>query len=69
MLWEVLRIELLQKKEKNEITDIINDGMKSGAFGISTGLAYIPSKYADIDELVDIARQIKEYEWYIYISY
>ncbi|MCB4304992.1 amidohydrolase family protein [Clostridioides difficile] len=56
------------EKEKNEITDIINDGMKSGAFGISTGLAYIPSKYADIDELVDIARQIKEHDG-IYTSH
>ncbi|MDB0439472.1 N-acyl-D-amino-acid deacylase family protein [Clostridioides difficile] len=54
--------------EKREITDIINDGMKSGAFGISTGLAYIPSKYADIDELVEIAKLIKGHDG-IYTSH
>lgn len=44
------------EKEKNEIIDIINDGMKSGVFGIFIGLVYILSKYVDIDEFVDIVR-------------
>lgn len=39
----------------------LEEGMSQGALGMSTGLAYIPSRYADIDELVDCCRIVKKY--------
>ncbi len=37
------------------------DAMKSGAFGISTGLIYPPSSYASINELVELAKIVSSY--------
>jgi len=37
------------------------DAMKSGAFGISTGLIYPPSSYASINELVELAKIVSGY--------
>ena len=37
------------------------DAMKSGAFGISTGLIYPPSSYASTNELVELAKIVSSY--------
>lgn len=44
--------ELAQMKQKAE------EGMQAGAWGMSTGLIYVPGSYADTDELVELARTV-----------
>ncbi|MBC8586987.1 N-acyl-D-amino-acid deacylase family protein [Paratissierella segnis] len=48
--------------EKKEIESILRHNMEQGAWGISFGLDYVPSRYADIDELTDVAKIIEEYD-------
>ena len=48
--------------EQAAIEAIIRHNMEQGMFGISFGLDYVPSRYADIDELCDTVRLIKAYD-------
>ncbi len=41
---------------------LLRDAMEHGALGISFGLIYPPSSYADTDELIELAKVVKEYE-------
>ena len=34
--------------------------MQTGAFGISSGLEYVPGRFADVDELVNVSRPVAE---------
>ncbi len=43
------------EKEMNQMKKLMDDAMKAGAWGMSTGLIYIPSSYAKTDEIVEIA--------------
>lgn len=36
-------------------------GMEAGAFGMSTGLIYVPSSYADTDEIVALAQVVSDH--------
>jgi len=49
-------------EESNEVESIIRKNMDQGAWGISFGLDYVPSRYADTDELVEVASIIKDYD-------
>lgn len=49
-------------KEAKAIEEIIRTNMDQGAWGLSFGLDYVPSRYADFDELVDVSKIIKEYD-------
>jgi len=44
--------------ELAEMKRLAEQGMKDGAWGMSTGLIYVPSSYADTNELVEIARVV-----------
>ena len=46
-------------EELEEMKDLLDKELKSGAFGMSLGLIYPPSNYADIDEFVELAKIIK----------
>ena len=48
--------------EQAQIENIIRHNMDQGAWGISFGLDYVPSRYASIDELCDVVNQIKRYD-------
>ncbi len=48
--------------EEEEILGAIDEGMRQGAMGISTGLSYIPSRYADTDEIVKCARVVAQHD-------
>ena len=50
------------KDEEADILRYIEEGMKQGALGLSTGLAYIPSRYANTDEVVKCAEIVAEYD-------
>lgn len=44
--------------EIKQMRELADKAMKDGAFGMSTGLIYVPSSYADTDELIEIAKVI-----------
>ena len=49
--------------EQAQIENIIRHNMDQGAWGISFGLDYVPSRYASMEELVQCSRsQIKRYD-------
>jgi len=48
--------------EESRILAYIAEGMQQGALGISTGLSYIPSRYADTDEIVKCAEVVARYD-------
>ncbi len=48
--------------EAAEIESILRRNMEQGAYGISFGLSYVPSRYADTDELCQVVDIIREYD-------
>jgi N-acyl-D-amino-acid deacylase len=44
--------------ELGRMQRIVRQGMEEGAVGLSSGLDYIPSRYADTDELVALCREL-----------
>lgn len=44
--------------ELDVMRQLVDQGMRDGAWGMSTGLIYPPSSYAETDELVDLSRVI-----------
>lgn len=49
-------------KEETELIRLIEEGMEQGALGLSTGLTYSPSKYADTDELIRLNKVVHKYD-------
>jgi len=49
-------------EEKEEIDRILRTNMEQGAWGVSFGLSYVPSRYADTDELCDVVSVVAEYD-------
>jgi N-acyl-D-aspartate/D-glutamate deacylase len=49
-------------KEKERIDAFLRAGLSQGAWGVSFGLDYVPSRYAKTEELVDVARIAKEFD-------
>lgn len=41
-----------------EMKAIVDKGMREGAWGMSTGLIYLPGRYADTDELIELSRVV-----------
>ncbi len=39
----------------------LREGMQAGAVGMSTGLVYEPGRYANTDEIVDLAREVEPF--------
>jgi N-acyl-D-amino-acid deacylase len=44
--------------ELKKMARLVREGMEQGAVGLSTGLDYIPSRYADTEELIALCREI-----------
>jgi N-acyl-D-amino-acid deacylase len=44
-----------------EMQALLREALEAGAFGLSTGLIYVPSGYAGTDELVALAEVVREY--------
>lgn len=40
----------------------VREAMEAGAFGISTGLKYVPGAYAETSEIIEISKVVNEYE-------
>ncbi len=47
--------------ELEQMKDIVRREMDAGAFGLSTGLIYIPCAYSETDELVQICKEVRKY--------
>ncbi len=43
-------------EELQRMKELVRTGMREGAFGLSTGLFYVPGNYAPLDEVVELAR-------------
>ncbi len=48
-------------EEMAQMKKLLADGMKEGAMGLSLGLGYVPSVYSKREELIELAKVIKEY--------
>lgn len=44
------------KEELNRMKSLVEEAMKEGAFGLSTGLIYPPGSFADTDEIIELAK-------------
>jgi N-acyl-D-amino-acid deacylase len=47
--------------EMKRMEALVEQGMKDGAVGLSTGLIYVPGTYAKTEEIVDLARIVARY--------
>jgi len=47
--------------ELEEMKGLVEQGMKDGAFGLSTGIKYAPGVYADTDEIVELSKAAAKY--------
>lgn len=47
--------------ELMRMTELVESGMKQGAWGLSTGLYYNPGAYAQLDELVTLSEVVAKY--------
>ncbi|KGK88129.1 D-aminoacylase [Desulfosporosinus sp. HMP52] len=54
--------------EETKIVNLLEEGMEQGALGLSTGLTYSPSKYADTHEIIKSAKVVQKYDG-IYTSH
>lgn len=49
-------------KEVKKMTEILEENIEQGAFGLSTGLEYFPGNIASDDEIISLLRVIKKYD-------
>ena len=54
--------------ELQAMEDLLRKGLQAGAVGMSTGLIYVPSSYADVEELSALCRVVAEFGG-IYVSH
>ena len=47
--------------ELQRMRDLVGQAMRDGAFGMSTGLFYVPANYAPLQEVIDLARVAGEF--------
>ncbi len=47
--------------ELTEMKKIVSNEMKNGAFGMSTGLIYIPGAYCDANEIAELCKIVQKY--------
>ena len=48
-------------EEQAQMNDLIEQGMKNGAVGLSTGLIYVPGTYSKTEEVVELAKAASKY--------
>ena len=49
-------------EEIEKMKDILRQAMEEGAWGISTGLEYIPNRYANTEEVIELTKVVQEFE-------
>jgi N-acyl-D-aspartate/D-glutamate deacylase len=63
-----LRMEAPTAEEMSRMKSILDQEMKSGAIGLSTGLAYLPGVYSKTEEIAELAQAVAPYNG-IYASH
>ena len=71
-----LRAQVMQKRSNQAATDadiqamqkLVEEGMKDGGFGLSTGLEYVPGRFSEPREVVELTRIVKPFGGF-YISH
>jgi N-acyl-D-amino-acid deacylase len=58
MGWEA---RLPSSNELKHMQSLVEQGLKDGAFGFSTGLTYVPGAYSDTNELVEVCKALRPY--------
>lgn len=60
---KVMRMDNRQptKKELDAMSLLVKQAMKEGAFGISTGLKYLPGNFAQLDEIIALSKVASNY--------
>src|SRR5260370_18521802 len=48
------------QEQLNQMNALVKTAMRDGALGLSTGLEYIPGAFAKTDEIVELAKTVKE---------
>ena len=48
------------KEELNEMKSQISAGMEEGAYGISTGLKYLPGSFSKVEEVIELSKKASE---------
>lgn len=56
------------KEEVKKMQDLLDDSLKAGAFGMSTGLIYPPGCYADTKELIELSAILHKHNA-LYVSH
>ncbi|HBB93066.1 MAG TPA: hypothetical protein DC042_15475 [Bacteroidales bacterium] len=46
--------------EMKQMKDLLRKSLENGSWGLSTGLQYVPQKYADAEEIIELAKLLKE---------
>lgn len=49
------------KEEIKEMKNLVEEAMKDGAFGMSSGLVYLPGCYAETSELIELCKVVAAY--------
>ena len=52
--------------ELETMRQLVRKGMQEGAFGLSTGLFYVPGTYASTEEVIELGKVAAEFEYAIY---
>ena len=52
--------------ELDAMRELVRQGMEEGAFGLSTGLFYVPGTYASTEEVIELARTAAAFDGAIY---
>ena len=50
------------EEELEKMKALVDQEMKAGAIGLSTGLEYLPGRFSETEEVVDLARMIAPYD-------
>lgn len=50
------------KEEMTKMRELVEEGMKQGAFGVSTGLIYPPNSYSNKEELIELCKGAAKYD-------
>jgi len=48
-------------EEQEKIKEIVRQAMKEGAWGMSTGLEYVPGRFASTEEIIEVAKVVGEF--------
>ncbi len=48
--------------EMAEMKKLVRQEMESGAIGISTGLAYVPGRYSETEEIIELTKEVQPFD-------